>query len=473
MIDTATQIAAVRKRRAELSLYEFVRQAWHIVEPGTPFVDGPHIRAMCLHLEAVTRRQIRNLLINIPPRCMKSLLVSVFWPCWIWTTRPETRFMFASYKIELSARDSMKCRRIIESGWYQSNWRLQVQLTDDSNTKTKFENERTGHRVAVQVGGGTGEGADFLVVDDPNRISDAFSPVALLNSVNWFIEEWSTRLNDMTTGCKVVVMQRISEADLSAHIIKGGVADGSWQHLMLPMEFDPSRKSSTSIWTDWRQTEGELLWPQRIDIGSLSALKKELGRYGVAGQLQQTPTPRGGGMFERHWFKIVDAAPAVGQTVRYWDRAGTEGAGDMTVGLKMRRSGSGMYHVLDVVRLQGSPMQVEEAIKRTATQDGKEVVICLEQDPGQAGKADVGYLIRQLSGWIVKAIPVTKNKETRAGPVASQAEAGNIILVKGAWNDPFLEVICWFPRGANDDDVDTLSGAFNYLSAASKVLFAV
>ena len=149
-------------------LAEFVRQAWGVVEPSTPFVPGWHIDAIIEHLEAVSHGQIRNLLINVPPRHMKSLLVSVFWPAWEWIRWPERRWLYSSYAATLSIRDSVKCRRLIESPWYQSGWGDRFALTSDQNTKGRFDNSRSGYRLSTSVGGAaTGEGGDRVVCDDP------------------------------------------------------------------------------------------------------------------------------------------------------------------------------------------------------------------------------------------------------------------------------------------------------------------
>src|SRR5215467_3795292 len=151
----------IETEMAARSLREFVRQAWPIVEPSTPFVPGWHIDAIVEHLEAVTRGQIRNLLINVPPRHMKSLLVSVFWSAWEWIRWPERRWLFSSYAAQLSIRDSVKCRRLIESPWYQARWADRFALTSDQNTKGRFDNNRTGYRLTTCVGGAvTGEGGD-------------------------------------------------------------------------------------------------------------------------------------------------------------------------------------------------------------------------------------------------------------------------------------------------------------------------
>jgi predicted phage terminase large subunit-like protein len=209
--------------------------------------------------------------------------------------------------------------------------------------------------------------------------------------------------------------------------------------------------------------------------GNLKALSKVDRERLLLGNWKIRPTA--GLIFRREWFEIVAASPKNGLVCRYWDRAGTEGSGDWTVGLKMRKASSGLHYVEDVVRFQGSPLKVEEAILNTASQDKKDgcVTVYLEQDPGQAGKADVGNLIRRLAGYVAKAVPVTGDKLTRAKPVSAQCEAGNVKLVEGRWNEPLLnecENFTGDDSHEHDDIVDTLSGAFNKLNETGKVFFA-
>lgn len=181
-----------------------------MVEPGNAFISNWHIDAICEHLEAVSRFELQRLLINIPPRCMKSLTVGVFWPTWMWINRPETRWLCASYAQQLATRDSLKCRRIIESRWYQRNWGESFQLTSDQNQKTRFENDKTGYRLATSVGGtGTGEGGDFVICDDPHNVEQALSDTQREAALIWWDETMSTRLNDPKRGGMVIVMQRL------------------------------------------------------------------------------------------------------------------------------------------------------------------------------------------------------------------------------------------------------------------------
>ncbi len=368
----------------------------------------------------------------------------------------------------MSTRDSMKCRRLIESPWYRQRWGHKVRLLKDNNKQDQFSNTASGQRVSTSVGGkGTGEGGDFVVVDDPHNVQDGESSAVTRSTCIWWDETMGSRFNNPNTGCRVIIMQRVSEKDLSAHVL----AKGGYEHLCLPMEYESDRRCKTSIgWEDWRESDGELLWPERIGPEVLSKLKKTLGSYGSAGQLQQRPAPRGGGWFKREWFDLVNAAPATGNKVRYWDRAGTTD-GDWTVGLLMSKT-DGVYYVEHVARFQKTPMETERGMLSIASQDGPGVQIVFEQDPGQAGLDQAQHMVRQLAGYRVKAIPVRKNKELRAEPAVSQAEARNFKLVRGPCNEAFLQELEVFPMGAHDDQVDTFSGSFNFLSAGARILVA-
>lgn len=285
----------------ERTLRDFVERAWPVIEPGTTFIKGWHLDAIADHLQAVTHGQIRQLLINIPPRHMKSLAVCVFWPAWEWTMNPHCRWLFASYAQSLSTRDSVRCRRLIESDWYRSRWGEVFSLTSDQNQKMRYDTSRGGCRIATSVGGAaTGEGGDRVVVDDPHNVVDRESDCIRRSTLQWWDEVMSTRLNDPKTGARVIVMQRIHEKDLSRHVLD----QGGYVHLCLPAEFESSRRCATSLpWADPRETEGDLLWPERITESEISDFKLRLGPAGYASQFQQRPAPAGGNRFRQEWFR--------------------------------------------------------------------------------------------------------------------------------------------------------------------------
>jgi len=401
---------------------------------------------------------------NVPPGTMKSLLTAVIWPAWEWGPRglPSNRFISTAHKQDLAVRDNMKCRRLIQSKWFQERWPLT--LTSDQNAKTKFENDRTGFREAMAFTSMTGARGDRVILDDPLSADDANSPAALLAAELTFLEALPTRVNNENSAI-VVIMQRLHERDTSGLIIEKGLP---YTHLMLPMRFEPDRRCVTSIgFEDPRTYEGELLFHERFPETQVAELERTLGSYAASGQLQQRPTPRSGGMFQRGDFEIVDAVPAGAKRCRAWDfAASVPKAGkqpDWTVGLRMAHVG-GVFYVEDVVRDRWSPGDVERNLKNTASQDGTSVRIRMPQDPGAAGKADANTKIKLLAGYAVKAIPVTGDKATRAKPASAQAEAGNVKLVRGAWNQAFLDEVCTFPHGQFDDQVDAFADALNELA---------
>ena len=296
----------VQAERARRSLHYYVRAAWPVVEPETPFVDNWHIGLICEYLEAVTARQIRNLIINIPPRHAKSLITCVFWPTWVWTKAPHSKWLTASYGAELAVRDALKSRRLIEAPWYQARFGEAFQLTGDQNVKSRYENDRLGHRVSVGVGGlGTGEGGDYLVVDDALKAQDADSDAKRQAANEWWTGTMSTRGNDPASVCRVIIMQRLDDDDLTGHVLERAKDPDAaqYEHLVLPARYEPQRFFSGIGKRDPRTTPGELIWPQRFNEKALRAIELDLGERGTASQMQMRPAPVGGLIYLAAWWE--------------------------------------------------------------------------------------------------------------------------------------------------------------------------
>lgn len=466
----------------ERHLHDFVRGAWHVVCPEEKFIDGWHIWAICAHLEAVTQGTIKNLLLNVPPGTMKSLLVCVFWPAWVWARQPTKKFMFASYSDYLSTRDSTRCRDLVTSMWFQQRWPLA--LREDQNTKGMWKNERGGWRLATSVGGkGTGEHPDFKGFDDPHNTQQAESDVERQAVLDWWDGTMETR-GAMKNSASVGVMQRLHHLDLSGHLLK----KGGWTHICLPMRYEapapktvggpiePRMPRTLIGWQDPRTEEGELLWPEAFDEAKVNTLEANLGMYHAAGQLQQRPTPRGGGKFKRSWFNVVPAAPALVKIVRYWDKAGTKGGtGAETSGTLMasykdqgevRQAFKTKYIVLDVRTCREGASAREKLILQTAHEDRATwgfVETWVEQEPGSGGKESAENTVANLAGFACYIERVTGSKEVRADPLCSQSSVGKVSLVAGSWNGKLLDELEAFPTGALKDMVDSTSGAFNKL----------
>ena len=494
---TLQQVKAERCRR---SLARFIAEAWDVLEPGNRYDSGWHIEEICRHLEAVADGRIRNLIINIPPGHMKSMIVAVCYPAWMWLRRPNYRMLFASYAADLSMRDSVKCRTLIQSEWYQDTFRPTWQLAGDQNVKSYYANSATGFRLALGVGGATtGFRGDLIVVDDPLNAKDQYSEAARKNVLLWWDQAYANRLNDMQKSARVVIMQRLHEEDLTGHLLDhekeqqklhdarekrrvelarstGHQADPIpyvrvWDHLKLQSKYVPEKRASTRIGVrDPRTTRDELLFPQRFPQEVIDEEEARLLESGFAGQHQQEPTAEGGTMFKVDMFGHVDAMPTdVVSWCRFWDAAGTEGAGDWTVGLRLGKRANGRFIVVDVHRGRWATDQVDREILATAHQDSWKVAIREEQEPGSSGKAVINARTLLLAGFDYQGHPSSGDKITRAKPFAAQVNAGNVdLLVDPAsgspWIKAYVEELRLFPNGKNDDQVDGSSGAFNHVA---------
>ena len=454
------------------SFAEFVQNHWRYVE-SVNYLHNWHIDCIAEHLEAVRDGQIKRMIINIPPRHMKSLTVSVFFPAWLWMSDPAKSFLFASYAQSLSVRDSIKCRRVVQSPYYMEHIKElypDFKLTGDQNTKLRYENSHKGYRLATSVGGAlTGEGADIIVIDDPHNVTEGESEQIRVATLNWWDEAMSTRLNNPKTGVYLIIMQRVHEEDLTGHILAKNHSE--YTHLCIPAEYEGNRIFSPLGWVDKRKKPDELLWRKRMGLKQIEELKKSLGPYGTAGQLQQRPVSRKGGMFKTEMAPIVSQIPwHVEKAFRYWDKAGTKGGGAYTAGVKIAKLEDGSFIVLDVVRGQWEALERERVIKQTALLDGRNVRIGIEQEGGSGGKESAQATVRNLSGFIVKTDHPTGDKETRAEPFAVQFNAGNVAILKGEWNEDYLRELRIFPAGKYKDQVDASSGAFNRLSEGKQVI---
>ncbi len=488
---------------SEESLIGFTKRAWQALEPGVDFVSGWAVEATAEHLQAITYGQIRRLLINIPPGCTKSMMTNVMWPAWEWGPKsfPHHRFISASYEKGLAVRDLVKCRDLVKSEWYQSMW--PVEFKADQDGKENYTNTKTGWRVAKSVGAGvTGWRGDRFIIDDPHTVELAESEIERATANRWFSETVPTRFNKQNESALVVIMQRLHEGDISGHIINRLGED--YVHLCLPMRFEKSHRSFSIVPSNFgeptkmrrvkqdgepipfytesedpedpvmypqdpRTEDGELLWPERFNEESVVELERTLsssgGSYAVSSQLQQRPVPRGGGMFKRKWFTVVDKAPDNAyRWCRGWDLAATDkNKAAYTASVKIGMTMDERLVIADVVRGKWEPLDVETELMRATRADGFECPQSIPQDPGQAGKSQKSHYARLLHGYNVHFSPESGSKPNRAIPLAAQAEAGNIMIVRGPWNDAFLAEASLFPYGDFLDQIDAASRSYAYL----------
>jgi predicted phage terminase large subunit-like protein len=458
----------IEREACRRSLSTFIRRAWPELEPGQPYIHGWHMDAISEHLQAVSAGQIKRLLINIPPGTMKSMSVGIFWPAWEWGPlgRPSLRVIGASHEERLATRDNMRMRRLIASEWYQQLW--PTALVNDQNEKTYFENDSTGWRQSCPVRSMTGRRGDRVLWDDPHSVEDAHSEAKLEEANRIFRETLPTRLNSPEHSAIIVVMQRLSQKDVSGIIVD---SDLGYEHLCLPMEYEPQRRCVTVLgYPDRRSEEGELLFPERFPRAVVDRDKKIMGDYAVAGQYQQRPAPLAGGLFKPDHIAIVDACPPVVEWCRGWD-LGASVKGDPTASAKLGRLADGRYVVAHVTRERLEPHERDAHLKATADCDGRGMAQSIPQDPGQAGKSQVAAFARMLAGHALHFSPETGDKTTRATPFASQVNVGNVVMVRGPWNQAFVDELRLFPNGSHDDQVDAAARGFNGLLAPEVGIF--
>ena len=494
------------QRLACTNLSNFVKNAWHIVEPAEPYVHNWHMDALADHFEGVACGDLNRLLINVPPGTSKSTYASVFFPAWLWGAKgkPGQRFIGAAHEQGLATRDNRRTRQLVESDWFQKLW--PVEITSDQNEKTYFENTARGFRQSSSVVGITGKRGHVVTWDDPHNPESATSDKQRETTLRIFQETLPLRVVDPRTSAIVIIMQRLHQDDVSGYILEN---DLGYEHLMLPMEFEPERRCYTVVkpthfdsplvearydaktqrWytdtlrphpedvervaelpvrevynQDPRENDGDLLFEERFPREVVERDKKVLLAYGTAGQFQQRPAPRKGGIFEVDMIEIIPTAPAGVRWVRGWDLAATDDAdAAFTAGALLGVTSAGEYIIGDMKRGQLTPGKVETLIKNTASQDGRKVKGSIPQDPGQSGKAQVAALIRQLAGYSYRSSPESGDKVSRAEPFAAQVEVGNVKMVEGPWNKDLLDEMRLFPASKFKDQVDALSRAFSEL----------
>ena len=421
-----------------------------------------HIDALCEHLEAVSKGQINRLIINLPPGVTKSLITSVAWPSWEWSFNPSCRFIYGSFSERNVLRDARRHRDIVCSDWFSHRFGKDAYV--DTKAVQYFINHAKGFRYSTTIGGAvTGEHAHRQVVDDPIKPQDVSGGKAVTRSMldavhNWWTGTMATRRVDPKHFSRVIVMQRLHPGDLAGLMLE----TGDYEHLMLPMLFEPQRRCHTSIgFSDPRTKENELLWPDRYDENAVSADKKEMGSFWFETQHQQRPSAKSGLIFKQQWIeKTYDVIPV---RARYF----------MSIDPVLTSSDSGSYHVNILFAYHDGNYYIVSVDRHrgyTSTEDENSIVsmanennpspIYLEKTARGASLSDT--LKAKISS--IELVTPLGDKETRARAVTGHFETGCVFLPKQAsWLMDFRRELLEFPTSPHDDQVDALSqGIYHY-----------
>jgi predicted phage terminase large subunit-like protein len=496
-------VRANRKLQARAGgLMEFVRHFWSVLEPETKLVEGWLLYAICDHLEAVTFGKVTRLLINVPPGSMKSLMVNVFWPAWEWGPMgmASMRYVSFSYSSGLTERDNTKFRKLVMSDRYKELWGEKFALEKEG--EIKITNDQTGSKFASSVKGiGTGERGDRVVIDDPHDVHKSESDVVRTDTVRWFRETITDRLNNLDESAIIIIMQRVHQLDISGFILEQG---WPYCHLMVPMEFEAGREPYNTIgWVDPRTEDGDLAWPERFSPEAVANIEREKGSFAYAGQYQQRPSPRGGGIIQRNWWRPYTEVecgkfgvpwpkfPIMSYTVLSLDTAQTEKKqNDPTAGVVLgvcrdvweNRRLILMWAWTERLELYELIKKIEETAKkfkidRVLIEDkasghpvsqelrrrGRIISDTMSNNPKTRDRADFGVQLITPEGDKVARMYSVQNL-FECGLIYAPAESTGMgdFLFKD-WADKVINECADMPKGAHDDLADAMSQALKHM----------
>jgi predicted phage terminase large subunit-like protein len=439
----------------EAGFLSFARQALL----GVGQAPAKHHELLIKRLQAVADPGCDRLMVQMPPGSAKSTYGSVLFPAYFFGQYPASQIIATAHTASLANYFGRHVRNaVIEHGGL-----LGIKIAKESRAAGQFSLQDGGEYFAAGVRGPiTGRRADLIIVDDPVKSwAEAESQRYRDALYDWYRAELSARLKP--GGRIVLIMTRWHEDDLAGRLMQ---TDDAWARLKLP--------ALAEAVDELGRREGEALWPEWQDEAAIARRRKDVGEQAFAAMYQQNPRPAEHALFNVKTIKILTEMPAAIRSIRAWDLAAslpTPGRNpDYTVGLKLVKTPDEQLVVLDIIRMQASPAQVQAKILATAKADGPSTIIALPRDPGQAGFAQIAMLTDFLVGFTVKASPETGAKVTRAMPAATLVDAGNVSLLAAPWNENFLSELSAFPDSVKDDQVDALSRAVNTLATTSETI---
>lgn len=442
----------------------FAERAFRDLNPETKFVPGAHIELMASRLEGCREGISTRLIVNLPPRSLKSHLVSVAFVAWYLGHYPDRKVICVSYSQDLSEKLARDTRNLMTSAFYQRLF--PTRIAPQRTAVADFETTSGGGRMATSVGGTlTGRGADLIIIDDPIKPDDALSDTQRSNANDWFDNTLLSRLNDKQNGCIVIVMQRLHQDDLAGHVLE---QDPKWEVLSFPAI--ATSDEATFFQTPFgervfRRKEGDALHPDREPLETLARIRNTIGEYNFQSQYQQAPTPIGGNMVRRAWLKYYDPGEQPGRfsrIVQSWDTANKASElNDYSVCTTWGIDDKNFY-LLDVFRKRLNYPDLKRATLELANRFGAQTIVIEDKASGtqliQDLKHERVYGVREYKP------PPNTDKLVRLHMQTTFFENGNVFLPSRApWLADYVAEITGFPGTKFDDQVDSTTQALAYL----------
>lgn len=460
-LPTLKEIEAEQYKR---SYYRFFKEAFKVLHPQEELRDNWHIEYLCNILqdrfEKVARHEnkTKDLIICIPPRTLKSMIVTVLSTAWLWTKYPHVKFISASYSSDLAVEHTVKTRRILESEWYKERFGDSFKITTDQNEKSKYENDKSGDRRATSVGGTiTGGGADIIICDDPLKVKEANSPIALEKAWEWWSQTMFSRLNNQNTGLRIVVMQRLNENDVVGRLLENNTDE--YEIINIPAELTDK---VFPIELREKYTDG-LFFPKEFTLDVLSRARKSLGSAQYAGQYLQSPSPVEGNLIKKAWFQTFSPTDEFKHLTRYF-RTDTaygkeESDNSATICYSIYKE---KCYIWNVWKANLPFPQFIKAYKNYVALNGYTGSSKCYFEPKATGISVIQTLKQDTGLNIIEGNSPSDAKETRITSASPVIEAGRISLLEfSPWIADFIDECAVFPNGKNDDQVDVLSAIIN------------
>jgi predicted phage terminase large subunit-like protein len=452
---TNNNLKVLQKNIYQNYLNYFIQRVFYLINCGVKYQHNWHIDAISSALHEVYRGNIKRLLINMPPRYLKSICVSVAFPAWILGKNPEKRVIVASYSEKLSLKHSVDTRLIMESSFFKTIFSGCV-LAEGQNEKYKFATTKNGFRMATSVGGTlTGEGGDVLIIDDPHNPQQVLSKTYREKTLEWFSNTFSSRLNDKKKGVIIVVMQRLHSNDLSGFLLN----KGGWTHLNLQAINEEERILNIGNFTK-HLASGEILFENREGLTELDKIRNDMGIYNFNAQYQQKPMVIENGMVRPEWLHKYNKNIDFDNIYLSFDTAIKTGSNNDPTVFTVWGDFENDYYLIDVVRKWLEyPELKKEAIQLIKTHNPVAILI----EDKASGQSLIQDLRREMTQNII-SIKVNRDKITRFASVTPFFEAGRVFIRDNTtWLYDYEYELLSFPQGEHDDQVDSTSQFLNWI----------